>query len=88
MDADAVTRTRAERGVATLLHGSCQVPLAVFAELDSGRVSIRGMVGTPDGSRILHAAAEGPEADTDALASSVANDLLEQGAGEIIAALS
>lgn len=88
MDAEAVTRTRAERGVATLLHGSCQVPLAVFAELDAGQVSIRGMVGTPDGSRILKASATGPEAETDALASAVANDLLEQGAGEIIAALS
>ena len=88
MDHEAVVRTRAERGVATLLHGSCQVPLAVYAELESNQVRIRGMVGTPDGSRILHAAAEGAEADTDALATSVANDLLEQGAGEIIAALS
>mgnify|MGYP001545282715 FL=1 len=88
MDAEAVTRTRAERGVATLLHGSCQVPLAVFAELESGQVRIRSMVGTPDGSRILKAAAEGPEGETDALATAVANDLLEQGAGEIIAALS
>lgn len=88
MDAEAVTRTRAERGVATLLHGSCQVPLAVFAELDSGQVRIRSMVGTPDGSRILQASAAGPEAETDALASAVANDLIEQGAGEIIAALS
>mgnify|MGYP001817775192 FL=1 len=88
MDAEAVTRTRAERGVATLLHGSCQVPLAVFAELESGQVRIRSMVGTPDGSRILKADAEGPEGEADALASAVANDLLEQGAGEIIAALS
>ena len=88
MNPEAVTRTRAERGVATLLHGSCQVPLAVFAELESGQVRIRSMVGTPDGSRILQAAAEGPEAETDNLASAVANDLLEQGAGKIIAALS
>jgi hydroxymethylbilane synthase len=88
MDAEAVVRTRAERAVATLLHGSCQVPLAVFAEVDAGRVSIRSMVGTPDGSRILHASAAGPEAETDSLASAVANDLLDQGAGEIIAALS
>ena len=88
MDAEAVVRTRAERAVATLLHGSCQVPLAVFAEVDAGRLSIRSMVGTPDGSRILHASAEGPEVETDSLASAVANDLLKQGAGEIIAALS
>lgn len=88
MDPEAVTRTRAERGVATLLHGSCQVPLAIFAELEDGQVRIRSMVGTPDGSRILQASAAGPESETDALATHVANELLAKGAGEIIAALS
>jgi len=35
-DAEAELCTRAERGVATALHGSCQVPLAVYAAQRQG----------------------------------------------------
>jgi len=86
-DPDTTVRTRAERRVAALLEGSCQVPLAVFAELDDGRLRVSGMVGTPDGARVLRAERTGPAADPDGLATSVAEDLLAQGAGDIIAAL-
>lgn len=88
MNEDATIRTRAERAVATLLEGSCQVPLAVFAELMGEDVRIRGMVGTPDGSRVLRAEQSGPVANTDQLANAVAHDLIAQGGAEIIAALS
>jgi hydroxymethylbilane synthase len=86
-DAETTLRTRAERRVATLLEGSCQVPLAVFAELAGGEIRVAGMVGTPDGARVLRAEGSGPLADPDGLATTVAEDLLAQGAGEIIAAL-
>jgi len=86
-DADAMLRTRAERAVSAALQGSCQVPLAVFAEQREGGFRISGLVGMPDGSRVLRAAAEGPVGDADRLAASVARDLLGQGADRIIAAL-
>ena len=86
-DAETTLRTRAERRVATLLEGSCQVPLAVFAELDGTELRVSGMVGTPDGQRVLRAARAGPAADPEGLATGIAEALLEQGAGDIIAAL-
>ena len=86
-DAATTLRTRAERRVATLLEGSCQVPLAVFAELDGGEIRVAGMVGTPDGARVLRAERSGPMAEPEALATRVAEDLRAQGAAEIIAAL-
>ena len=86
-DAETTLRTRAERRVATLLEGSCQVPLAVFAELDGAELRVSGMVGTPDGQNVLRAARAGPAADPEGLATGVAEALLEQGAGDIIAAL-
>jgi len=86
-DAAAMLRTRAERAVAAALQGSCQVPLAVFAENRDGVLRISGLVGMPDGSRMVRAAAEGPASDADRLAASVARDLLGQGADRIIAAL-
>jgi len=86
-DDDAGLRTRAERAVATALQGSCQVPLAVFAESTDGVFNISGMVGMPDGSRLLRAAARGEPAQAIELADRVARDLLGQGADRIIAAL-
>jgi hydroxymethylbilane synthase len=86
-DADAMLRTRAERTVAAALQGSCQVPLAVFAEQRDGLFRVSGMVGLPDGSRIVRAHAEGRPGDADSLASQVAGDLLAQGADHIIASL-
>ena len=86
-DAEAALRTRAERSVAAALQGSCQVPLAVFAEVNGGTLSVSGMVGMPDGSRLLRSQAEGPAADADRVAEEVARDLLGQGADRIIAAL-
>jgi len=86
-DADASLRTRAERAVATALQGSCQVPLAVFAEERDGVFHVSGMVGLPDGSRVLQATASGEPAQAIELADSVARDLIGQGADRIIAAL-
>jgi hydroxymethylbilane synthase len=87
-DADAILRTRAERTVATALQGSCQVPLAVFAELDGGGLSVSGMVGMPDGSRMLRGVRSGNPGEVDRLSAALADDLLSQGAGGIIASLS
>jgi hydroxymethylbilane synthase len=86
-DADAARRTRAERAVATALQGSCQVPLAVFAEMREGEFCVSGMVGMPDGSQVLRAESRGAADSADALAAQVAADLVDQGAMAIIAAL-
>ena len=85
--ADTALRTRAERAVATALEGSCQVPLAVFAELADGQLSLSGLVGTPDGSTVLRSDSSGSAEAVDELAAAVAGDLVGQGAGDIINAL-
>jgi hydroxymethylbilane synthase len=86
-DADAVLRTAAERAVATALHGSCQVPLAVYADITEGEFRVRGMVGMPDGSQLLRAEARGASGQAGELAAAVAEDLIRQGADRIIAEL-
>jgi len=80
-------RVRAERAMNARLHGGCQVPIAGYATLTDGRLHLRGLVGDPDGSRILRAQAEGPQEDPEALGTAVADALLAQGAGEILSAL-
>ena len=69
------------------LMGGCQVPIAGYATLEGGELFLRGLVGTPAGDRILRAQTRGTAAEAQALGTAVANDLLGQGAGEILAAL-
>jgi hydroxymethylbilane synthase len=77
----------AERAMSRALSGSCQVPLGGFAEVTGDKLRMRGFVATPDGARLLRAERFGNVNDPEALGSAVAQDLLAQGAGEILAAL-
>jgi len=77
----------AERAMSRVLAGSCQVPLGGFAEVQGGALRMRGFVASPDGKRMVRADLTGGIADPEALGRQVAEDLLAQGAGEILAAL-
>ena len=69
------------------LEGGCQVPIAGFAEHcgDGDELLLRGLVGRPDGSEILRAQARAPSGQAEQLGVSVAEDLLAQGAADILA---
>lgn len=77
----------AERALARALGGSCQVPLAAYCTEHKGLLTLRGLVGHPDGSLILEAQAQAPLAYADALGRAVAKQLAEQGAEELIQAV-
>ncbi len=78
---------RAERAVSRALAGSCEVPLGAYAEHADGTLRLRGLVATPDGTRIARAEHSGPAADPEALGLKLVADLRAQGANEILAAL-
>ncbi len=79
-------RVEAERAMNARLEGGCQVPIACFAEYAApGELWLRGLVGRPDGTQLLRAEARGPEVNAAALGVAVAESLLEQGAGAILA---
>lgn len=86
-DPAARDQARAERALVARLEGSCQVPLAAFAEVRGDDIRLAAMVGSPDGATVLHAHATGPRAEAEALGVRAAEDLLGQGAGRIISAL-
>lgn len=85
---DTTACVLAERAVSRVLGGSCQVPLAAHAVLREGRLVLEALVAEPDGSRVLRAGAEGVPEAAETLGAAVANDLLGQGADEILARLS
>jgi len=85
--AETTSRILAERALNQTLNGGCQVPVAGFAQLNDGRLYLRGLVGEPDGSKILRAEATGKIEQAEALGKKVAEDLLAQGADAILARL-
>ena len=86
-DEGSALRVRAERALNTRLNGGCQVPIACYAERENGELWLRGLVGDPDGQRMLRAEARGSEAEPEALGIAVAEDLLAQGAQAILDAV-
>lgn len=81
-------RAQAERAVTRVLGGSCQVPLAAYAEIEGDQLWVRALVAEPDASVVYRAEARGPLASAEALGQQVGEDLLQQGADEILARLS
>ena len=83
---DAATRTcvEAERAMNRALHGSCHVPVAALARLDGARLHLQGLVGSADDGRLVRAEAEGDARSAEALGRSVAQALLQAGAGELL----
>lgn len=84
---DTADRVIAERALNRRLQGGCQVPIACYAELDGDNLHLRGLVGDVDGSRILRAERSGHRRDAEAMGKAAAEDLLAQGADEILASL-
>lgn len=80
-------RVTAERAFLARMGGSCQTPLAAHAiDRPDGGMRVVGMCGMPDGSRILRAEVGGPTSEAEVLGVRLAEDLLGQGAAEILAA--
>lgn len=84
IDEESSLRVEAERAANARLGGGCHVPVAVFAEINGSNMTVRGLVGELDGSRILRANASGRAAEATRLGDEVAGQLIEQGARKIL----
>lgn len=78
----------AERAVSKALQGGCQLPIAGLAELNKSNLTLRALVGNPDGTHICASKKTGFKDNPEELGLLVANELLSQGAGKILATLS
>ncbi|MGB5147366.1 MAG: hydroxymethylbilane synthase [Porticoccaceae bacterium] len=77
---------QAERAVNRHLQGGCQVPIACYGELDAaGQLYLRALVGAVDGSRLLCDELRGDPEQAEALGIRLAETLLAQGAGALLA---
>lgn len=78
----------AERAINARLEGSCQIPLAGHARLTGDTLTLRALLGSPEGDQIIQAYREGPAQDGELLGRQAAEELLEKGGADILARLS
>lgn len=89
-DDTAALRVLAEREVSRRLGGSCEVPLAAYAQWHhqgSNELQLRALVASQDGTQVVRASgltAVKTEAEAVALGAKVANELIAQGAQKLI----
>lgn len=68
----------------TRLEGGCQVPIGSFAVLEDDQLWLRGLVGAPDGSQMVTGERRGPRDRATEMGISLAEELLDGGAREIL----
>jgi hydroxymethylbilane synthase len=84
-DAQALAALNAERAVVTRLGGGCQMPLGAYAVARRSTVAVTAVVLSLDGSRVARAEADGAAADPHAVGVRAAEQLLAEGAADILA---
>ena len=92
---ETALRVTAERALNKRLNGGCQVPIACFAVLNAGKLALEGRVAAVDGSILFQSQGAldlNPDFDkalmqADSLGLALAEDLLMQGADDILQAL-
>lgn len=85
-DIRTAAQVEAERAFMVAVGGSCQVPVAVYAEPEQGEnVTLYGWIGSPDGAAEVRAKLSGRVAR--ALGEQLGRRLLDQGGADILASL-
>ena len=83
-DADTASRVLCERSLNATLGGSCQTPIAAYAELKNNKLFLRALIGKPDGSLVLTAQGSDDHSNAEALGTQIGQQLIDDGAKDII----
>jgi hydroxymethylbilane synthase len=86
-DRDARIAASAERAFLQRLGGSCRTPLAAYATVRDAGVELRGVIASPDGTRVVRGGLGGPAAEAGALGARLADTLLARGGDAVLRAL-
>ena len=83
-DAETCAAVTVEREFLTEVGGSCQIPVGVFASVDGGQMTVRALIASADGQRVVKAEESAPLAELDGLGKKIAARLLNSGGREIL----
>jgi hydroxymethylbilane synthase len=77
-------RCLAERSFLRVLEGGCQVPIGVNTEIINDKLTLKGLVASVDGQKIVQNIVTGAASDAEKLGAELADILRQQGATEIL----
>ncbi|MBI4557735.1 MAG: hydroxymethylbilane synthase [Candidatus Hydrogenedentes bacterium] len=86
-DAATESEVQAERALLAALEGGCQVPIGALARRVGDELTMTACVCSRDGRTVMKAQAHGPASHPADLGERAAEDLLRQGAGELISTI-
>lgn len=81
---DTRVAVTAERALLGALGGGCQVPIGANATVDGDTVHLRGIVAAPDGSNVVRGNLSGHASDAASIGKTLAEQLMAQGAKELL----
>ena len=81
---DTSHAVRAERALLWRCEGGCQVPIAAHGEVTGNQLKLTGFVASVDGSRSVRRSITGPVEECEKLGINLAEQLLKDGAHEIL----
>jgi hydroxymethylbilane synthase len=83
-DDEANIETTVERDFVTVLQGGCQVPIGVNAKLKDDTISVRAIVGLPDGTELIKEKFIAHKNDYKAIGKELADRMIEEGAIKLL----
>ncbi|WP_289242999.1 hydroxymethylbilane synthase [uncultured Campylobacter sp.] len=83
-DEKSVIETTIERAFVHKLNGGCQAPIGVSARLDGDKISVRAILGTPDGKEILKDERVFNKSEYKEAGEILADEFINQGAKELL----
>jgi hydroxymethylbilane synthase len=84
-DADTRAAVTSERAMLAALRGGCLAPVGAWGRCEKGRLRLDAVVLGADGKQRLTASGDSAPSQSEQLGRRVADDLLRQGAAELIA---
>jgi hydroxymethylbilane synthase len=78
------TAVLAERAFLRTIGGGCAVPVAAYGRVIDGRLTIRAMAASPDGTQVYRESGESDISDPEATGTALAEKLLASGAAAIL----
>ncbi|MDO4673937.1 hydroxymethylbilane synthase [Campylobacter sp.] len=83
-DEEAMIESMIEREFVRVLEGGCQAPIGINAEFSGGQITVRAVLGLPDGSEILREKKVLSKSEVVGFGAKLADEFLEQGARELL----
>lgn len=83
-DENAIMETTIERDFIMILEGGCQVPIGVNAQLQGDMITVKAILGLPDGSEMMSEEIVGKREEYTMLGKKLAQKVIDNGAQELL----